>query len=203
MILGTITHKQHILLAAFNNFNIEKDEENCSYAVNIRTNCSSPPITRDSISLRFGDANGNEILAPNLDGRFWRCSLDSYLLYGPCMNPTICYLFLYRSGNDGWIPLEVIISRPQGIYYYFTFNASLPNNTWFGINNCFPPPPPPANAASLAVKSGNDGWTPMDVIIIKQYGGLGNFFYNVPLPNNSCFGLNYCFGANAASLAVK
>ncbi|PIN12580.1 hypothetical protein CDL12_14806 [Handroanthus impetiginosus] len=123
---------------------------NCSYIVNILTTFSSPS-TRDSISLRFGDANGNEVFAPNIDdpdsGRFQPGSWNVLVLNGPCMNRTICYLFLYRSGDDGWIPYDVFILQHLANFY---FNVRIPNNGWFGYNKCFPPPP--ANATSLAVK---------------------------------------------------
>ncbi|PIN09692.1 hypothetical protein CDL12_17726 [Handroanthus impetiginosus] len=96
-----------------------------------------------------------KILAPHLEyehpERFQPGSLDVFVLDGPCMNPIACYLFLYRSGNDGWTPSDVFISQRYGGQVDFLFNVAIPNNGWFGYNNCFPPPPPP-NAASLAVK---------------------------------------------------
>ncbi|KAA8540482.1 hypothetical protein F0562_024599 [Nyssa sinensis] len=82
----------------------------CSYTVSIRTSCSSPRLTRDQISLSFGDAYGNQVYAPRIDDpssrTFERCSVDTFQIYGPCTYQ-ICYFYLYRSGYDGWKPESV------------------------------------------------------------------------------------------------
>lgn len=36
----------------------------CTYTVSIKTSCSSPRLTRDAISLVFGDFYHNEVLLP-------------------------------------------------------------------------------------------------------------------------------------------
>ncbi|CAK9318332.1 unnamed protein product [Citrullus colocynthis] len=90
----------------------------CSYSVVISTSCSSPSYTRDQISLSFGDAYGNQIYVPRLDDPsrriFERCSSDKFGLNGPCAYQ-ICYVYLYRSGPDAWIPTTVTISEDMDI----------------------------------------------------------------------------------------
>ncbi|PIN09690.1 hypothetical protein CDL12_17724 [Handroanthus impetiginosus] len=90
------------------------------------------------------------VFAPRIDdprsGRFSRCSTDIFTINGPCTNPIICYLYLYRSGNDGWIPIDVTISG-HAMPATFFYNVPIPGDTWFGYNRCLR-----ANSSSLAVK---------------------------------------------------
>ncbi|CAI9773633.1 unnamed protein product [Fraxinus pennsylvanica] len=120
--------------------NTTQNRRSCSFTVSIRTSCSSIRYTRDRISLAFGDAYGNQVYAPRLDdprtGTFERCSTDTFEIYGPCTYQ-ICYLYLYRSGYDGWIPYDVTVyaynSRPVTFYY----NELIPAGTWYGFDNCY------------------------------------------------------------------
>ncbi|XP_011072224.1 embryo-specific protein ATS3B [Sesamum indicum] len=122
----------------------------CSFTVSIRTSCSSSRYTRDRISLSFGDAYGNQVYAPRLDNprsrTFERCSTDTFQIYGPCTYQ-ICYLYLYRSGYDGWIPYDVTVygynSQPVTFYY----NVMIPSDIWYGFNHCYH-----RTATSLATK---------------------------------------------------
>lgn len=124
-----------------------KGEQNCSYFVMIETSCSSPKFTTDEISIAFGDANGNQVYGPRLDDpvsrTFEQCSSDSFQIEGPCASP-ICYAYLYRSGssdNNGWKPENVKIYGPNSDPVTFTFNTSIPSDTWYGYNLCDTPAP--------------------------------------------------------------
>ncbi|XVF24802.1 hypothetical protein REPUB_Repub13aG0159100 [Reevesia pubescens] len=111
----------------------------CTYTASIRTSCSSPSYTRDQISLAFGDAYGNQVYAPRLDDpysrTFERCSTDTFQIKGPCTYQ-VCYLYLYRSGYDGWKPESV------NVYGYYTksitfyYNTFIPSGIWYGFNLC-------------------------------------------------------------------
>ncbi|KAJ0977778.1 hypothetical protein J5N97_013252 [Dioscorea zingiberensis] len=112
----------------------------CSYTVKIKTSCYSPRYTRDMISLAFGDTYRNEVYAPRLDdpstGTFERCSTDTFKMQGPC-GYGVCYLYLRRSGWDGWTPewvqiLETSYHRSVTFYY----GSPIPNAVWYGFNNC-------------------------------------------------------------------
>ncbi|KAI3988843.1 hypothetical protein MKX01_016414 [Papaver californicum] len=111
----------------------------CSYAVAIKTSCSSTRFTRDQISLAFGDAYGNQVYAPRLDDpssrTFERCSTDTYHLSGPCTY-RICHLYLYRVGSDGWKPENVKIYAPNSRISTFNFNVFVPYGVWYGFNFC-------------------------------------------------------------------
>ncbi|XP_077228313.1 embryo-specific protein ATS3B-like [Tasmannia lanceolata] len=111
----------------------------CSYTVRIKTSCSSISITRDAISLAFGDAYNNEVYAPRLDdpssGTFERCSTDTFQIYGPCTY-SICYLYLYRQGSDGWKPESVKISKPSSKAITFNYGTFIPYGVWYGFNLC-------------------------------------------------------------------
>ncbi|KZV56059.1 hypothetical protein F511_06076 [Dorcoceras hygrometricum] len=130
--------------------NATQNQIGCSFTVSIRTSCYSTRYTRDQISLAFGDAYGNQVYAPRLDdpysGTFERCSSDTFQVYGPCTYQ-ICYLYLYRSGYDGWIPYDVTVygyyTSPVSFYY----NVRMPGNIWYGFNYCYG-----TKAASLVVK---------------------------------------------------
>lgn len=112
----------------------------CYYTVDIRTSCYSTPLTTDQISLSFGDAYGNQVYAPRLDDpysrTFERCSTDTFDISGPCTYQ-ICYVYLYRSGYDVWIPVDITI---RGYYYprpvTFYYNVPIPGNVWYGFNYC-------------------------------------------------------------------
>ncbi|XP_010250103.1 PREDICTED: uncharacterized protein LOC104592430 [Nelumbo nucifera] len=121
------------------NQSTHQNVRSCSYTVTIRTSCSSTSYTRDRISLAFGDAYGNQVYAPRLDdpstGTFERCSTDTYKISGPCTYQ-ICYVYLLRTGYDGWKPESVKISSPYVNTITFYYNTFLPNGVWFGFNLC-------------------------------------------------------------------
>ncbi|KAI5660497.1 hypothetical protein M9H77_29290 [Catharanthus roseus] len=117
----------------------EKNQGSCSFTVIIRTSCSSPRFTRDRISLSFGDAYGNQVYAPRLDDprtrTFERCSSDTFHIYGPCTYQ-ICYLYLYRSGRDGWLPYDVTVHGYNTNPVTFYYNVLIPRDIWYGFNHC-------------------------------------------------------------------
>ncbi|XP_061373952.1 embryo-specific protein ATS3B [Gastrolobium bilobum] len=128
---------------AAESFNISyiqlKNVGTCSYKVIISTSCSSPTYTRDRIGIAFGDAYGNQIYAPRLDKpssrRFERCSSDTFQISGPCAYQ-ICYVYLYRSGSDGWKPDTVKISSYNGRPVTFYYKKFIPRDKWYGFNLC-------------------------------------------------------------------
>ncbi|CAL5444096.1 unnamed protein product [Camellia sinensis] len=122
-------------------FNINKTQSSsdCSYTVTITTSCSSPKYTRDQISLSFGDSYGYQVYAARIDdpssGAFERCSVDTYEITGPCLYE-VCYLYLYRSGYDGWIPDTVEVYGYYTGSVTFYYQTSIPNDVWYGFNYC-------------------------------------------------------------------
>ncbi|XP_042486088.1 embryo-specific protein ATS3A-like [Macadamia integrifolia] len=116
----------------------QSGRSSCSYTVTIKTSCSSVRFTQDRISISFGDAYGNQVYAPRIDDpysrTFERCSTDTFQIRGPCTYK-ICYLYLLRSGYDGWKPETVNVYGPSSkvSFYYNTF---VPNGVWYGFNLC-------------------------------------------------------------------
>ncbi|XP_030464604.1 embryo-specific protein ATS3B-like [Syzygium oleosum] len=119
--------------------NSTQGAKSCSYTVSIKTSCSSTSYTRDQISLAFGDAYGNQVYAPRLDDpstrTFERCSTDTFDIYGPCTYQ-VCYIYLYRSGYDGWKPETVTVYGYYTKTVTFYYNTFIPNGVWFGFNHC-------------------------------------------------------------------
>ncbi|KAL3511882.1 hypothetical protein ACH5RR_024599 [Cinchona calisaya] len=122
-----------------NETHLNERASSCSFTVSIRTSCSSVRYTRDRISLSFGDAYGNQVYAPRLDEpgtrTFERCSTDTFQINGPCTYQ-ICYLYLYRSGKDGWRPYDVTVSGYNTSPVTFYYDVVIPRDTWYGFNNC-------------------------------------------------------------------
>ncbi|XP_027343451.1 embryo-specific protein ATS3B-like [Abrus precatorius] len=110
----------------------------CTYTIIIKTSCSSPTNTRDEINLIFGDDYGNKVYVPRLDdpnsGKFNQCSTDKFEIYRPCLRP-LCYLLLYRTGVDGWIPNTVTIYDyfHQPFIFHYEIDANLGS---YGTDNC-------------------------------------------------------------------
>ncbi|ESQ31707.1 hypothetical protein EUTSA_v10004875mg [Eutrema salsugineum] len=130
---------------------LHDEEESCPYTVIVTTSCLSPDWSRDQITVALADANGNKVIAPRLDeplsegGGFEKCSSDTFQVKGQCLN-TICSVYIYRSGPDGWIPETVEVFEEGSKSVKFDFNKNIPENTWYGHNNCnntgLPPPTP-------------------------------------------------------------
>ncbi|XVF53996.1 hypothetical protein PTKIN_Ptkin05aG0146000 [Pterospermum kingtungense] len=126
---------------AFESFNVSYIQNlgSCSYTVIISTSCSSTSYTRDQISIAFGDAYGNQIYAPRLDDpstrTFEQCSSDTFEIYGPCAYQ-ICYVYLYRTGPDGWKPESVKIYGYNSRAVTFYYNTFIPGDIWYGFMYC-------------------------------------------------------------------
>lgn len=97
-------------------------------------NCDLLPFLECNYHLFDG-----QVYAPRLDdpstGTFERCSRDTFQILGPC-SYQICYVYLYRSGFDGWMPKKVTIygyNTKSATFYYDTY---IPNDVWYGFNLC-------------------------------------------------------------------
>ncbi|KAJ9164101.1 hypothetical protein P3X46_023715 [Hevea brasiliensis] len=126
---------------ALHSFNLSLIQSvgSCSYQVIISTSCSSPKYNRDQISLAFGDGYGNQIYAPRLDdpstNTFEQCSSDTFQITGPCAYQ-ICYVYLYRTGVDGWKPETVKIYSYISYPVTFDYDIFIPGDIWYGFNLC-------------------------------------------------------------------
>lgn len=85
------------------------------------------------------DQSMNQVYVPRLDdprsGTFERCSTDTFQIHGPCTYQT-CYLYLYRSGYDGWIPEQVTVYSYGYNPVTFYYNTYIPNGIWYGFDYC-------------------------------------------------------------------
>jgi hypothetical protein len=68
-------------------------------------------------------------------GTFERCSTDSFQINGPCVDD-VCYLYMLRTGADGWKPESVKIYGSYTKTVTFNYNKFLPNGVWYGFNVC-------------------------------------------------------------------
>ncbi|KAJ4827051.1 hypothetical protein Tsubulata_050320 [Turnera subulata] len=122
--------------------------------VAINLNCSSSVactgITLDTIQLApaakartlssfCNNAHGTAIGAvyvPRLDDphsrTFESCSTDKFQINGPCTYQ-ICYLYLYRSGYDGWKPESITVSGYYTSPITFYYNTFIPNGVHKGF----------------------------------------------------------------------
>lgn len=153
----TISHANSIVSQPQENKNFTpsyiQNARSCSYTVLITTSCSSTSYTRDQISLAFGDAYGNQVYAPRLDDpssrTFERCSSDTFEISGPCTYQ-LCYVYLYRSGFDGWKPESIKIYGYNTRSVTFYYNTFIPGDVWYGFNQC--------SGMSSAHHPNNQGW---------------------------------------------
>ncbi|KAL0548589.1 hypothetical protein IC582_013044 [Cucumis melo] len=120
----------------------------CSYYVTVATSCASPSSIASEIGVLFGDTYGNQIIEKKLsngDKVFGSCKTDSFVLKDrPCI-VQISYMYIYKDGDDDWLPNSVEISGSGINPLLFIFKSSIPTNTWFGFDlrqYTFPPPPP-------------------------------------------------------------
>lgn len=81
----------------------------------------------------------HQIYAPRIDDpstrAFERCSSDTFQINGPCAYQ-ICYLYLYRTGPDGWKPESVKIYGYNTRAVTFYYNTFIPSDIWYGFNLC-------------------------------------------------------------------
>ncbi|KAK7838833.1 embryo-specific protein ats3b [Quercus suber] len=94
--------------------------------------------SRDTFQI-LGPCSYQDVYAPRLDdpstGTFERCSRDTFQILGPC-SYQICYVYLYRSGFDGWMPEKVTIYGYNTKSATFYYNTYIPNYVWYGFNFC-------------------------------------------------------------------
>ncbi|GLJ24189.1 hypothetical protein SUGI_0461350 [Cryptomeria japonica] len=122
---------------------------NCSYIVNVETSCTAGAGTGDHVSLRFGDSAGNHVLAKHLkepiegnqEKPFQWCSSAKFKIEGPCVNQSVCYLYLKRIGADHWRPARARVHsavdhKPFGPVDTFYFRRFIPSNVWHGYDYC-------------------------------------------------------------------
>ena len=109
-----------------------------------------------------------QIYAPRLDDpssqAFEQCSSDTFQIYGPCAYQ-ICYVYLYRTGPDGWKPESVKIYGYNSKAVTFYYNTYVPADTWFGVNLC-------GNAASWSPHFGRSCFLVVIVFVAMLYGLL-------------------------------
>lgn len=133
--------------------------ENCTYTVTIGTTCTKGAETSNCISLRFGDANSNDILVKRLNSKhvrkldslepevlddmprkpFQACMVDLFQVEGQCVDSPICYLYLKSIGNDDWRPGFARVGVSDGSHLssdFFYFRRYLPRNVWHGLDVC-------------------------------------------------------------------
>ncbi|KAF0925909.1 hypothetical protein E2562_018712 [Oryza meyeriana var. granulata] len=125
----------------------------CTYMVRVKTSCASPERTADIVSVAFGDAYRNEAYGARLpaggaSGALGHCGVDTFRVGGQC-GYGVCYLYLRRSGRDGWAPEWVQVFEPGAAAgekpSTFYFGSPLPDGVWYGHNRC--PKASPAMAA--------------------------------------------------------
>lgn len=84
--------------------------------------------------------SANQVYVPRLDdpysGTFERCSTDTFQIYGPCTYQ-ICYLYLYRTGYDGWVPESVTVYGYNSSPVTFYYNVFIPYGVWYGFDYCY------------------------------------------------------------------
>ncbi|XVE89108.1 hypothetical protein DITRI_Ditri19aG0124000 [Diplodiscus trichospermus] len=89
--------------------------------------------------LKSFKINATQVYAPRIDDpysrTFERCSTDTYQITGPCTYQ-VCYLYLYRSGYDGWKPESVTVSGYYTRSITFYYNTFIPSGIWYGFNYC-------------------------------------------------------------------
>jgi hypothetical protein len=120
----------------------------CTYTLRVKTSCASPARTSDAVSVAFGDAYRNEAHAARLptggsgSSALERCGTDTFGVAGPC-GYGVCYLYLRRSGRDGWAPEWVQVVEPgprtggaAPATATFYFGDPLPDGVWYGHDRC-------------------------------------------------------------------
>ena len=127
--------------------------------VTVETTCTKEAGTSDHVSLRFGDSSTNDIVVYPLNTRhvrwvdpldpnvlddvprkpFLPCSVDEFQVDGPCVDTSICYLYLKLTGFDDWRPSFAhvqVLDKPHLDSEYFYFRRYLPQHIWHGYDLC-------------------------------------------------------------------
>ena len=115
--------------------------------------------TSNHVSLRFGDANSNDIVVRHLNSKHTRkvdplepqvlddvprkpfraCMVDQFRVTAPCVDSPICYIYLKMVGEDDWRPgfakIEVVEESHLSSKYLY-FRRNLPRHVWHGSDVC-------------------------------------------------------------------
>ncbi|KMT05355.1 hypothetical protein BVRB_7g174870 [Beta vulgaris subsp. vulgaris] len=131
----------------------------CSYVITVETSCTVEAGTSNHINLQFGDSRSNGVSVHPLNTKhvrrvdkmdqsvlddvprkpFQPCSVDEFQVEGPCVNATICYLYLKLTGSDDWRPgfAQVRVLDKSGLNSdVFYFRHYLPRYVWNGYDLC-------------------------------------------------------------------
>ncbi|MQM04007.1 hypothetical protein Taro_036795 [Colocasia esculenta] len=107
-----------------------------------------------------------QVYASRLDdpasGTFERCSIDTFRVAGPCGDRT-CYLYLRRSGCDGWTPEYVKVFYSPGdsrAAVTFFYKVPLPDGVWYGFNLC--------HGGTVATASPGTGFNLLDATVERK-----------------------------------
>ncbi|KAL4189483.1 hypothetical protein AMTRI_Chr08g207350 [Amborella trichopoda] len=134
-------------------------KQNCSYTVKIETTCTKGAETSDHVSLRFGDVDSHDVTVRHLNSKhvrrvdkigttvlddvprrpFQACSIDEFQVEGPCVESTVCYLYLKHIGKDNWRPGRVqvhVAGKPGFSSLPFYFRRFVPEHVWHGDDMC-------------------------------------------------------------------
>ncbi|KAL2332447.1 hypothetical protein Fmac_020028 [Flemingia macrophylla] len=106
----------------------------CRYSVIMETSCSSSFYVRGQIDLLFGDAYGNQVYVPQLEGPL-DCSTNKYEIHGPCILK-ICHLNLYMTGDTDWILETVSIYDYLNDPVTFYFGTYISEDGSYYFNHC-------------------------------------------------------------------
>ncbi|KHG29941.1 Envelope glycoprotein [Gossypium arboreum] len=95
--------------------------------------CDAKSIREKPQAFESFNVSYIQIYAPRLDDptsrAFERCSSDTFEIKGPCAYQ-ICYVYLYRTGPDGWKPETVKIYGYNSRAVTFYYDTFIPGDTW-------------------------------------------------------------------------
>ncbi|KAF8663098.1 hypothetical protein HU200_055694 [Digitaria exilis] len=131
-------HQGEVVIVSGAGAQVEQLQRACTYTVQIKTSCSSPRSSPDTVSLAFGDVYKNEVYAASVSPArgFERCATDTFRVTGPC-GYGVCYLYLRRTGRVGWTPQWVRVYEPTtSTPSTFYFGDPLANGIWYGTDRC-------------------------------------------------------------------
>lgn len=130
-----------IALVRLNQFNLDSFRRLIWFQLPCLTSIDSHFTILFVLGISFW--NLSQVYGPRIDDpaskAFERCSSDTYQITGPCTYQ-LCYVYLYRSGIDGWMPESVQIYGSTSKAVSFYYNTFIPNEVWYGFNLCNSPP---------------------------------------------------------------
>ncbi|KAI9112162.1 hypothetical protein K1719_016685 [Acacia pycnantha] len=136
-------------------------KKNCTYVITIETTCMVGAETSNHVSLRFGDTNSNDIVVRHLNTKLLRkldplqsevvdvnvarrpfqaCMVDQFVVTAPCVDSSICRLYLKMIGSDNWRPgfaqVRVLGVSSHLSSGFFHFRRFMPRFVWHGADVC-------------------------------------------------------------------